>query len=206
MKLAASILLFALLMAIRDDVENVYLRMLVAAAAGASLSLVLVNSNRGRERASQPAVRGVVRGPLWIATMLYVVSWFLPVIKEGWTLDRGLPGWQAFTTVLDPLWNPQHFGENPWFALLGIASGLTNVFMVIALVRLHAVRSPESRLWRWWAWAAAAINASWIGFDWHDQSFQVGYFFWLLSFVFLAVSIMARGHRKQVEGPQPSTP
>ena len=128
------------------------------------------------------------------------------MIKDGWTLDRGLPGWQAVTTVLGPLWEPRRFGENPWFSLLGVVSGLTNVFMVIALVRQHLVRTPESKPWLWGAWAAAAINASWIGFDWQDQDFRIGYHLWLISFVFLAVSHMARGHREQVKEPQLAAP
>ena len=99
MKFAASILLFAFLMAVRDDVENHYLRMMIAAGAGASLALVMINSKGRRERASRPPQQRWDRGPLWIATVLYVVSWFLPVIKDGWTLDRGLPGWQAHSVL-----------------------------------------------------------------------------------------------------------
>ncbi len=203
MWLAASILVFALLMAIRDEVPNMYLRMLIAGAAGASLALVRLKSKSTRTQLPPASIDGVARPQLWIATGGYAISWFLPVIKEGWTLDRGLLGWQAFTTVMSPLWDFQTLSERPWFSLLSVASGLTNVFMVIALIRLHLRQAPNARRWLWGTSACAAINASWIGFDWHDQQFQVGYFAWLLSFVFLAVALMPRSWRASRE-VQPS--
>ena|SRR5689334_8125449 len=206
MKLAASIMLFAILMAIRDEVESSYLRMLVAAAAGASLALAVSSSKAGRVRATRHDRRGSARSPLWIATILYVLSWFLPVVKGGWTLDEGLPGWEAMTTALHPLWDARAFTDEPFWSPLWVASGLTNLFMVGALVRLHIGRTADSNPWHWVAWAAAAINSSWIWCYWEDRGLRIGYFLWLLSFVCLVVSFMALRHREQVEVPQVSTP
>ena len=202
MRLAASILVFALLMAMRDEVENVYLRMLIAAAAGLALATVVSESRRARGEKPPPVRVGVHRPVLWIATGLYALSWILPVIKDGWTLDRGLPGWQAFSTALHPLWDWQAVRQEPWSCLYWVACGLTNVFMLAALLRLHLRSRPTARAWLWVAWAAFALNASIIIWDWNDQSLLIGYHLWMLSFAFLAISFGTSSARTVVAEAQ----
>jgi hypothetical protein len=205
MKRVASILVFALLMAARDEFDNRYVRMLIAAAAGASLAPLWIKSKIDRESVPHAGRTLRNRGPLWIAVALYSVSWFLPVIKYGERLGNGPPGWEALQVVLSPLWRPESIIEEPWFALLSVASGLTNVFMLVALFRQIRGHDPSLRSWTWLAWIAVAIDASWMGVDLKDQDLRIGYYLWFFSFVFLAVSFLVNDARQGSPKAQPAT-
>ena len=205
MRRVASVFVFALLMAARDEFDNRYLRMLITVAAGASLALILPTSSRERESVPQAWGSRWARGPVWIAVVLYLVSWFLPVIKDGERLGNGLPGWEALTVVMSPLWDPESIRHNPWSSLLSVVSGFTNVFMLVALFRQLRHRDPSPRSWPWLAWIAVAINASWIVMDFGDRALRIGYYLWFLSFVFLAVSYFSDGARRESSEAQPAT-
>src|SRR5262249_33441335 len=151
-------------MQLADSFELAYVRMIIAAVAG--VLIVSVGSRGIRSGSFVSRSGGMNRLLLWMTTAGYAVSWFLPVVKDGWTIDDGLPGWEALTVVMTPIWEPRKFIENPLFSSICIVTGLTNAFMIIALVRLHGSRRPIARAWKRWAWVAAAITASWIGFDW----------------------------------------
>jgi hypothetical protein len=191
MTLAAPIELPASPMATLYEADHSYLRMWLAAAGGALI--VLVTSKVIRKNSTAASQIGVDRVLLWAASIAFVVSWFLPVIKNGWTFPKGLPGWQAMRAVLDPLWDHDKLRDRPWFSALSIASGLTNLVMIAALARLHLTRLASANRWKHWVVLAAAINASWMGFDWRDDDLRIGYYLWLLSFLLLAIAVWARG-------------
>jgi len=136
---------------------------------------------------------------------LYLVSWFLPVIKDGERLGNGLPGWEALKVVMIPLWDPESIRQNPWSSLLSVVSGLTNVFMLVALFWQLRHRDPSPKSRPWLAWIAVAINASWIVMDFRDRALRIGYYLWFLAFVFLAVSFLSDGARRGSPEAQPAT-
>ena len=193
--LACRFLLPAMPMATLYEAEHSYVRVSLAAAAGALI--VLVTSKVIRKQSPIASQIGVDRVLLWTASSAFVVSWFLPVIKNGWTIPEGLPGWQAMRAVLDPLWDHDKLRDRPWFSALSIASGLTNIVMIAALAHLHLTRLSPANRWKHWVVLAAAINASWLGFDWRDNDLRIGYYVWLLSFLLLAIVVWARGARIQ---------
>jgi hypothetical protein len=123
----------------------------------------------------------VRRALRWSAGLVYAVAWFVKVIKDGDTLADGvLPGWQALRVALSPLWE----GEFRWGWLQGtlsVASGLTNLVFVLALVR-------PARRWSWFLFAAAALNTFWI-FDMGPLGdMRAGYWLWLVSFALLGLA------------------
>jgi len=198
MTLAAPIVFHAIPMATLYEVEHSYLRVWLAAAAGALI--VLVTSKVLRNKSLVASQIGVDRVLLWAASIAFVVSWFLPVIKNGLTFPEGLPGWQAMRAVLDPLWDHDKLRDRPWFSALSIASGLTNVVMIAALSHLHLTRLSPANRWKHWVVLAAAINASWTGFDWRDDDLRIGYYLWVVSFLLLAIAVLARGARTNQRG------
>jgi len=206
MKRVASILAFALLMAVRDEFDDHYVRMLIAASAGASLALGMINSKAKSEGGPRLSKNGWARGSLllWVAMVSFSVSFFLPVV--GAPMNSGYYfGWEAATLAMSPLWNPQEVAGDLWRSLYFIATGLTNVFMVVAVVTQLRHRERRSMYWMWLAWFAVALDASWMCLEGSLKDLRIGYYLWLLSFGFLATSFLPSGVRKEASGAQPAT-
>ena len=72
--------------------------------------------------------------------------------------------------------------------------------MIAVLAHLLIPRLSSANGWKHWVALAAAINASWVGFDWRDHDFRIGYYLWLLSFLLLAIAVWARGVRTGQKG------
>src|SRR5215475_11712789 len=82
----------------------------------------------------------------WLA---YLVSWFLPVIKEGVTFPQGLPGWEAFRVAASPVW-PTGISVEGWYnAVLSTVSALTTVLFIAGSVWICFGSSALRRTSAW---------------------------------------------------------
>jgi hypothetical protein len=129
-----------------------------------------------------------------LASLLYGISWFLPVAKGGSRYGEGtLPGWEALRVALSPLWSYREFvAGGSLHSSVSVASGLTNVLFVAALVALVQQRRGVRSI-RWIGAAlllAVVINAQWLMIS--PVALELGYYCWLASFVLLAVGMLAR--------------
>jgi len=123
------------------------------------------------------------RGALLLAVAANVWGWFGPVVDDN-------RGWQAFRVALSPLWPYEQFRIEPGLLwVLSVASALTNVLFVILAVLL--VLGPERRAKAvlWGAAAATLLNLHWpISMGEERAQLENGYFIWVCSFAFLALS------------------
>lgn len=142
----------------------------------------------------------------------YVLAWFLPsarvqVLGTTFTVN----GVIATREALSPIWPASTETSGPWWVLtLIVASALTNVVLILALVhawrwtsptRIAAMTSGEPRPFRWTIralGASAVVNLYWpvawlADFEPGDW-LREGYFLWLASFIVLAV-VLARVRR-----------
>lgn len=73
-----------------------------------------------------------------IAAIIFLIAWFIPVVKDGTSLAKGgVPGWEAFRVALSPVWSYQGWEGGNWFLkLISIISGLTNLWFVLTLTAL----------------------------------------------------------------------
>ena len=125
---------------------------------------------------------------LRLATLLYVVAWFLPVIKDGTTLAQGgLPGWEAFRVALAPLISYGDFAKDTsiFHNVISVTSALTNFLMLLCLYWFaRADATPRVSQIRWLIVVAVAVDAYWFRMG---TSLLLGYYCWLGSFVVLAI-------------------
>src|SRR5258706_8464175 len=126
--------------------------------------------------------------PFRIVVLLYVIAWFLPVIKDGATLADGkLPGWEAFRVALAPIMSYGEFAKDTslFHNVMSVASALTNFLMLLCLFWLAGpATTSRVRQIRWVIVAAAMIDAYWLRLV---PDLLLGYYCWLASFVALAV-------------------
>lgn len=128
------------------------------------------------------------------AAAIYSIAWFLPVAEGGSRYGDGvLPGWEALRVALSPLWSYREFvTEGSVHSSVSVASGLTNVLFVAALVAMVQQRSGARSIW--WIGAAlllaAVINAQWLVIS--PVALKAGYYCWLASFMLLGVGILLR--------------
>jgi hypothetical protein len=125
------------------------------------------------------------------AALIYMVSWFVPVVEGGATLARGgLPGWEAFRVALSPIWSYEGFpGGDSWFSdLASVLSGLTNPWFLASLAVL-AFWSPRFTREVFWGLALATlINTLWFVVPSERGDLRIGYYLWLGSFIVLAAA------------------
>ncbi len=125
--------------------------------------------------------------PLTIATVVFAVAWFLPVIEGGTTLAKGgLPGWQAFHFALSPLWDASA-RESWWRATLSVFSALTNFWFVTSLVAHSGKLAVPRRALSWGSATALALNAHWFFVADPRSDLLAGYYCWFAAFAALAL-------------------
>ncbi|MBK7641497.1 MAG: hypothetical protein IPJ19_00365 [Planctomycetes bacterium] len=123
-----------------------------------------------------------------LAGAVYVLAWFVPVLKDGSTLSDGvLPGWEALRAAFSPIW-PGDFGGTQLQGALCVGTGLTNLVFLVAFTRLVRREAPRTRLWSWSLFVAAALDTFWIFAEGAPPGLSVGYYLWLGSFVLLGVA------------------
>ena len=126
------------------------------------------------------------------AWALHAAAWFLPVVKGGVTFPHGLPGWQAFRVAASLVWPYEGLGIDEWyFAVLSTISAATTVLFIFGSV--WAVLRGSRTLCRssaWIATAACVVNAHWyVSFASDRADLRIGYYFWWLSFVIMALGL-----------------
>ena len=146
-----------------------------------------------------------------LAGLAYLLAWFLPSVYlpnlEPWSADRLIvPGWEATRAALSPIWPSDASVGGSLRAVLAVASGLSNLLFLAAIVL--AVWRPGS-VPRWLPWTvggAALLNAHWlIGDSGFRSSLSSGYYLWLASFALLALALLwTREGRAQVAPPRPN--
>ena len=133
---------------------------------------------------------------LWAAAFIaYFWAWLLPSLithvffGEEWRFA----GWEATLIALSPI-VPGHFGATPdwsdWpWLLLDVASALTNLLFVAALVL--TVRWPERVNTRWERaiWLAALLNTNWFARSEYRDELRIGYYLWVFSFALLGLAL-----------------
>jgi hypothetical protein len=121
-----------------------------------------------------------------------VAAWFLPVVKGGVRLPKGLPGWEAFRVASSAVWPYERIKFDTWYeAVLATVSAVTTLIFIFGSpwVVLRGSRS----LWRASAWGAAAafmVNSHWYVLFGSDRSdLRIGYFLWWFCFILLAIGL-----------------
>lgn len=140
---------------------------------------------------------------LWSGAVLYLLSWFLPVVDGGTTLARGeVPGWEAFRVALAPLWPYEGVGgDGGVFDLIAVVSALTNLWFVVAVMVLVARRERFRSAVLWGLVLSALINALWFVLSEDRADFRIGYYAWCGAFVVLAGAAYARSRSATGESP-----
>jgi hypothetical protein len=123
---------------------------------------------------------------LALAATVYVIAWFLPVYEGGTTLaNGGVPGWEALKVALGPLGGIDA-GDSVLVSFLAIASGFTNIVVLLGVPMLLARPPRNPRRLTVVLTVAAALNTFWISqFD-SLTDLRAGYYLWVLSFALLA--------------------
>ena len=132
-----------------------------------------------------------------VAYSVHAAAWFLPVVKDGITFPRGLPGWQAFRVAACAIWPYEEFRIDGWSnVVLSTMSAVTTVLFVFGVGWVIAVRSSRIRhVSAMIAVGAFVVNAHWVlrfGSDGFDL--RLGYFLWWLSFLLLAIGLFRLSH------------
>ncbi len=123
---------------------------------------------------------------VFAAVAAFLGGWLLPVAG-------GRAGWEAFRVGLSPVWPYESFRFGAWYdAALTVASGLTNVVFVLALVDVLVTRRVRGSVVAAVLLACAAIDLQWLVRA-GDQAgrLQIGYYAWLTAFVLLALTALA---------------
>jgi hypothetical protein len=145
------------------------------------------------------------------AWLLHAAAWFLPVVRGGVRLPKGLPGWEAFRRASSAVWPFEGGKFDTWYyAAPATVSAATTLLFIFGSpwVVLRGLRS----LWRASAWTAATgfvVNAHWYVLYGSDRSdLRIGYFLWWLSFALLATGLfdLAASHRGGESEESEATP
>ena len=156
--------------------------------------------------------RGVGSHLLLLGIVLYVVSWFVPVVR-GQEIFGGLgniagrfgsapsalgasgPDWLPGWTACDFAWHLLIEAKTPgtgeeWKQRVVGSTCLTNLVMLVAIVCTLAKR--RSVLLGLCVLLAAGVNASWLylGDTNPFESYAAGYYLWLASFVLVGMGLL----------------
>lgn len=125
---------------------------------------------------------------LCAAVVAHALSWSLPVIDD-------YRGWQAFRVALTPIVPYDDFSSGGvWYErVLSIASGLTNVLFLAALLALATARARWLPVSTRGLIAAAVLNLYWFVMMGDDRGeLRIGYYLWVGSFLVLAAALHLR--------------
>jgi hypothetical protein len=131
------------------------------------------------------------------AWLVFVAAWFLPVIDEGVTLPRGLPGWQAIRVALCGVWPCRNVNIEWYQAVLFTVSALTTFLFLPGSV--WAVRGGSKRVCLTFAWFAAlafVVNTHWYILAGSNRAdLRIGYYLWWISFLLMALGLFGLSRR-----------
>jgi hypothetical protein len=148
-----------------------------------------------RALAGKEPVNSIVKKAYFLiagAWLVHALAWFLPVLKEGVVLPRGLPGWEAFRVASCAVWPYEDMIIEGWYnVVLATLSAATTLLFVLGSVwvvwaRSRAVRRASA----WIATSAFIVNAHWfLRFGSNHLDLRIGYFLWWFSFLLLAIGL-----------------
>lgn len=142
---------------------------------------------------------------LSIGWFAYGLSWFLRVVENGVTFPNGLPGWQAFWVAIDPLFPDDGAGRTSWFDPVSVASALTNLLVIASpLVLLRGSALARRRL-GWALSVAFLVDAQWFLLSEDREALRIGYYFWCLAFVPLAIGFLGSRKSRIAEARPPAS-
>ena len=135
-----------------------------------------------------------------LAWILYVASWFLPVLNAT-DVHPVVPGWRAFRYAACGVWpcEGMEFQTLHHAVLATLSVLMTALFLFCSLwIALRGARSLR-RPFAWIATAGFALNTHWIVIFGSERStLTIGYFVWLSSFLFLALGLfLSRDQEKK---------
>jgi len=132
------------------------------------------------------------------AWLLHAAAWLLPVDRDGVTLAKGLPGWEAFRFASCAVMPCGAIMFSGFGAVLATISAVTTLLFIFGSPWVVLRGSPSLRRASAWAAAIAFIaNAHWYVFSWpNGTDLMIGYFLWWLSFLLLTIGLfdLARQH------------
>jgi hypothetical protein len=132
----------------------------------------------------------VVLTPLLIiGVIVFIASWFAPVLHILRPGDDRIVGWEAFLFAL----MSAPFGESwPWRKIVYVLSAATNVVMVGALIAYQSARASHRAL-RAMLLASAFVNLHWFVLNEDRAALRFGYYLWVASFIIVAYGLGRRG-------------
>ncbi len=134
---------------------------------------------------------------LWFTWSVFIVAWFVRVVKDGVALPEGVPGWQALRVALDPVWPYEGVEYATWWAaVLAVLSASTNLLMIASPLAGVMSHTRDVRSLRLIALAAFVVNAQWW---WYFEAadLRLGYLLWWASFLFLGIAGVMAGRVRQ---------
>ena len=127
---------------------------------------------------------------LAVAWVVYIVAWFLPVVRGEATFPETLPGWGAFRVAASALWAFE--GIHTHHAVLCVTSAVTSAVFLPVSVWAAFGGSRRMRLVAWAAAGAFVFNTHWIVIFGSDRGdLRIGYYLWWISFLLLALALFA---------------
>jgi hypothetical protein len=132
-----------------------------------------------------------------IGWLLYAIAWFLPVHKEGVTLPKGLPGWEALLLALALL----EEAETWYSAILSVTSAVTNLLILGSPLVVLRKSANLSRGFGWAALVAILINAHWYVLSEARQDLRIGYFLWWFAFVPVMIGLFRLSRQRSSGEP-----
>ncbi len=124
-----------------------------------------------------------------IAVLVWVLAWFVQVVKDGVIFPHGLPGWEAFRAALT-IDNPRTILD----AILSRATALTNFVFLWAIV-VGFRNKPAPKVLGVLLFVCAVVNLFWLSMSDALGSLRAGYYMWLVSYWMMAVAARDRGTR-----------
>ena len=139
------------------------------------------------------AKAGKPRWRRWLVAgwAMFAASFVLPVV-DLFPMDRWVLGWEAAIMPF-AIWSggghPETLGD-----AVGILSSLTNLLMLVTLLRLRGARPPRTRWLTGLVTGAAVLNLSWLA-GWAEPGagplldMGIGYWAWVASFFCVAAGL-----------------
>jgi hypothetical protein len=141
-------------------------------------------------------MRSKTKNLVFIGAASYLLAWFVPVVAGGTGVTSGtLPGWEAFRAALSPVWAYEHLDLSEWpskpawyWSVLYVVSGLTNLVLVGALLRIMAQPDQPHPLLRAMLFAAGAFN-TWFLLIPDRSGLRLGYYMWAIAYFLIAAGV-----------------
>jgi hypothetical protein len=138
---------------------------------------------------------------IFAAWTVQLAAWLLPALN---VLDSSVRGWETFLISLSVFWPGKDVAYGAWYApiLMGL-SAITTLFFVVGspFVVFRGSRSTRY-VSAWVACVAFLVNAHWYIFGEIQSAvskLRIGYFFWWLSFVVLALGLFGLAGQNDTE-------